>query len=219
MNCFGGFLFLVRMNNMKYILLIVSLLIFNGCSLATGSKNVTKIFSMEEVVAAGIKSKGDFETKFPESTDAKWGFFDGREVAILRYPTVDLANTAGNTTAIEQTEKIEVVEKNIAHGLKVEKTKCRGYKPGVGVSGRGGLKLSSSFNANNALSGVLITNKLILLETDAQEHFEAAPCVRREPMYTEFIIHGNLVIMAEPLPTEDSDGTIKFLDKMASNLK
>ena len=96
---------------MKYILLIVSLLILSGCSLATGSKNVTKIFSMEEVVSAGIKSKGDFETKFPESTDAKWGFFDGREVAVLRYPTVDLANTVGKTTAIEQTEKIEVVEK------------------------------------------------------------------------------------------------------------
>ena len=43
-------------------------------------------------------------------------------------------------------------------------------------------------------------------------------CVRRAPMYTEFIIVGNLVILSEPLATEDSEGTIKFLQETAEKL-
>ena len=44
------------------------------------------------------------------------------------------------------------------------------------------------------------------------------PCVRRGPIYAEFIIYGNLLIMAEPLATEDEDGTIKFLEDTARSL-
>ena len=44
-------------------------------------------------------------------------------------------------------------------------------------------------------------------------------CVRREPMYTEFKIHGNLIILMEPLATEDQNDTRKFLDKAASSIK
>ena len=83
---------------------------------------------MEEVAVTGIKIKKDFETEFPEATDAKWGFLKGRDVAVIRYATIELANTLGRTAGEEQTEQIEVVEKNIAHGSKVEKTECRGHK-------------------------------------------------------------------------------------------
>ena len=58
---------------------------------------------MDEIVVIGIKIKGDFETNFPESTDSKWGFLKGREIAIIRYPTVELALTLGKTAAEEQT--------------------------------------------------------------------------------------------------------------------
>ena len=57
--------------------------------------------------------KGDFETKFPEATDAKWGFLKGREVAIIRYGSVDLAKTLGNVVGEEQTEILEVKDRNI----------------------------------------------------------------------------------------------------------
>ena len=42
---------------------------------------------------------------------------------------------------------------------------------------------------------------------------------RREPMYTQFIIHGNLVIMGEPLATEEPSDTISFLRATASKLQ
>ena len=163
---------------MKRILFFISLLIFIGCSQAE-SKDSNKIYSMDDVAVVGIKMKGDFKTDFPESTDAKWGFLKGREIAIIKYPTVELARTLGKTAAEEQTELIEVVEKNIAHGPKVEKIECRGHT-GYGVHG-------------NCSS-------------------------RREPMYTEFIIHGNLVIMGELLATEDSEDTLAFLQETADKL-
>ena len=126
-----------------------------------------------------VKIKGDFETNFPESTDSKWGFLKGREIAIIRYPTVELALTLGKTAAEEQTELIEVVEKNIAHGPKVERKECRGHT-GQGIHG-------------NCAS-------------------------RREPMYTEYIIYGNLVLMIEPLATEEPIDTLEFLKQISTKL-
>tara|TARA_Y100001960_G_scaffold319367_1_gene390578 strand:- start:270 stop:764 length:495 start_codon:yes stop_codon:yes gene_type:complete len=163
---------------MKKILFFIILLIFVSCS-QEESKDSNKIYSMDEVAVIGIKIKGDFETNFPESTDSKWGFLKGREIAIIRYPTVELALTLGKTVAEEQTELIEVVEKNIAHGPKVERKECRGHA-GYGIHG-------------NCSS-------------------------RREPMYTEYIIYGNLVIMAEPLATEEPEDTLGFLQETADKL-
>ncbi len=163
---------------MKKILLFIILLIFVSCS-QEESKDFNKIYTMDEVAVIGIKIKGDFETNFPESTDSKWGFLKGREIAIIRYPTVELALTLGKTAAEEQTELIEVVEKNIAHGPKVERKECRGHA-GYGIHG-------------NCSS-------------------------RREPMYTEYIIYGNLVIMAEPLATEEPEDTLGFLQETADKL-
>ena len=73
--------------------------------------------------------KGFQIAEFPESTDARWGFYGpgGREVAVLRYPTVELANTNGLQAAQEQTEYIEPIEGITAYGDKVEKTTCRGF--------------------------------------------------------------------------------------------
>ena len=68
---------------------------------------------------------------------------------------------------------------------------------------------------------ILILNKYSFFEnteilTKRPSH---EPCVRREPMYTEFKIHGNLVILMEPLATEDRNDTIKFLNNAVSNIK
>ena len=125
---------------MRVLLIVLVMLLVLSCN--NIEINEAKIYSMEDFTGIGVKMKGDFETEFPEATDAKWGFFKGREVAVLRYPTIDLAKINGLTAGSEQTEKIEITKKNIAHGYKVERTICRGHKPGVGVSGRGGLKLS-----------------------------------------------------------------------------
>ena len=103
-------------------------LIFACSSAVEEPIQVDTIYSMEDASMLGIKNlmKNDFETNFSEATDAKWGFWKGREVAIIRYDSVESARTLGKVAAEEQTELIEVVEKNIAHGPNVEKTKCRG---------------------------------------------------------------------------------------------
>ena len=98
--------------------LILSLIIFSifACSNEKEVVEVTKIFSMEDVASAGFKVKKDFDSEFPDSTDAKFGFYKGRDVGVIRYETLELAKSSQHTSATEQTELIEVVEKNIAYG-------------------------------------------------------------------------------------------------------
>ena len=94
---------------MRFLILFSTILLVFACSQEEEITEVTKIFSMDEVSSAGFKVKKDFSTAFPDSTDAKWGFYKGRDVAILRYPTLELAQTSGEIAAKEQTEQIEVV--------------------------------------------------------------------------------------------------------------
>ena len=204
--------------------LVIGLILFFVISCTNNSTvEINKIFSIEDIALTGIKIKGDFKTNFPESSDAKWGFLKGREVAIIRYPTVEFAKTFGKIAGEEQTEFIEVANKNIAHGEKVEKTKCRGFR-----SNRYGFnnKLNLSFNGNNGLDHIFILNKSILFENEINFIPVGKVCVVREPLYTDFIIHGNLVILGEPLMkdygqgqmTESSEKTITFLRETAERL-
>ena len=204
---------------MRVIILFSLILLIFACSQEEEITEVTKIFSMDEVSTAGFKVKKDFNTEFPDSTDAKWGFYKGRDVAVLRYASLELANSAGALAGREQTEQIEVVEKNIAHGPKVERTECRGHKQNKPNSSSVYLK---SFRNNIGFENSLILNKNSFIEELDNSGFMKPSwmaCVRREPMYTEFKIHGNLVILMEPLATEDQNDTRKFLDKAASSIK
>ena len=208
---------------MKASFMLVILILLFGCS-KQETDSINKIYSLEDVVSTGYRVKGEFKTaKFPETTIVKWGFYKGREVAVAVYPTIELANTFGKIAGEEQTEKIEVVEKNIAHGEKVEKTKCRGFR-----SNRYGFnnKLNLSFNGNNGLDHIFILNKSRLFENEINFIPVGKVCVVREPLYTDFIIHGNLVILGEPLMkdygqgqmTESSEKTITFLRETAERL-
>lgn len=205
---------------MRPLFIIFVLLIIVSCNEAVPDK-INKIYSMEEVAVTGIKIKKDFETEFPEATDAKWGFLKGRDVAVIRYATIELANTLGRTAGEEQTEQIEVVEKNIAHGSKVEKTECRGHKankPNSSDVYKLDIKWNSDFGIGNTF---ILSKNLRLFENEIvlpPQKPSWMECVRREPMYTEFIIRGNLVILGEPLATEDSESTIKFLEESADKL-
>lgn len=203
------------MNRKFLIFLTVSLIL--SCSSLAPLEESTIIYSIDDVASAGFKVKKDFSTEFPDSIDAKWGFHNGRDVAVIRYPSIELAKSSGYISGTEQTELIEVVEKNIAYGPKVERTECRGdaqNKPDSSdvykISPRETIGKESLFIINK--SRFFEDNKTL---TKRPAH---APCVRREPMYTEFIIYGNLLIMAEPLATEDKDGTIKFLEDTARSL-
>ena len=201
----------------RKIIICLFIIIVLSCSSLTPLEESTKIYSIDDVASAGFKVKKDFSTEFPNSIDAKWGFHNGRDVAVIRYPSVELAKSSGYISGTEQTELIEVVEKNIAYGPKVERTECRGDAQNKPDSSDV-YKLSPRGMVGK--ENLLFINKSSFFEdtqplTKRPAH---APCVRREPMYTEFIIYGNLLIMAEPLATEDKDGTIKFLEDTARSL-
>ncbi|MBO82780.1 MAG: hypothetical protein CL506_00255 [Actinobacteria bacterium] len=208
---------------MRILLILLILLTIFACS-ETERIQVDTVYSIDDVLAAGIKVKNDLKTEFPQATDAKWGFIDSREVAVIRYPTAEIARTLGATAAQEQTQFIEIVEKNIAHGPKVEKTKCRGLK-----SNRYGFNNKMNFKTNPeiGLGNILILNKLKIFENEINLTFqEAAVCVRREPLYSDFVIHGNLVFLGEPLMKdygqgqmiESAEKTIKFLEEVVERL-
>ena len=204
-------------NSMKASFMLVILILLFGCS-KQETDSINKIYSLEDVVSTGYRVKGEFKTaKFPETTIVKWGFYIGREVAVAVYPTIELANTFGKIAGEEQTEKIEVVEKNIAHGPKVEKLICRGHSRGGGWTGRHGIKFDVRWNSEEGLGNTLIINKSRLFQNDIDLP-HGRTCVRREPLYTEFRIHGNLVLMVEPLATEDSEKTIEFLNELIKSI-
>ena len=202
----------------RKIIIFLTISFVLSCSSLAPLEESTKIYSINDVASAGFKVKKDFSTKFPDSIDAKWGFHNGRDVAVVRYPSIELAKSSGFISGTEQTELIEVVEKNIAYGPKVERTECRGdgqNKPDSSDVYK--LYPRGMIGKEN----ILLLNKTMLFEDNSEEPIRRpahAPCVRREPMYTEFIIYGNLLIMAEPLATEDKDGTIKFLEDTARSL-
>ncbi len=203
---------------MKILFYLSIFSIIIGCSPEPSYEGSNKVYSMDDVASAGLKVKKDFATEFPDATHAKWGFYKGRDVAVIRYDSVELANASGQIAGSEQTQKIEVVEKNIAHGPKVERTECRGHKANKPNSS------SVYFKSDRSQLGfedTILLNKLIFIE-ESNKSQQMKPswmaCVRREPMYTEFLVHGNLVIMIEPLATEDKNDTVKFLEKTASSL-
>ncbi len=203
---------------MKYLLFLILVFYLIGCSSSGSSIETDKIFTLEEIKSSGFKLRGDFDSNFQGSTNSVHGFYKGREVAFIVYPSLDLARTNGIDTANEQTEMIEIVEKNIGHGPNVEKLVCRGYKPGVGVAGRGGLKLNQLPESNPGLDGIIITNKLQMFSELENSFNNAPPCVRRDPLYTHYKVFGNIIIMAEPLNTEDEKDTSKFIENLASKL-
>ena len=193
-------------------ILFILLLFLLSCS-GNSKLESNKIYSVEDIKSTGIKIQGKFETDFPESIESSWAFFKGREIAVLMYPSLDLANTNGKTAAEEQTELIEVVEKNIAYGEKVEKTACRGYGDIVLEN----QKLRERISSNLGIDNTLIINKLKFFNDDKVEYLNAPACPRREPLYTEYIIYGNIIFLIEPLRTSGEDSN-KFLENLVSKL-
>ena len=63
---------------------------------------------------------------------------------------------------------------------------------------------------------ILILNKSSFIEPELNLETNGVRdgCVRREPMFIEFRIHGNLVIMVEPMPDEDRPAMNKIIDEI-----
>jgi len=196
---------------MKKFLFIVLILLLS-CS-GNSKLESNKVYSFEDMKNTGIKIQGQFETDFPQSIESSWAYYKGRELGFIMYPSTDLANKNGKIAAEEQTELIEVVEKNIAYGEKVEKTTCRGYGDIVLEN----QKLGEDISSNLGIDNTLIINKLKIFNDDKIEHSKEISCPRREPLYTEYIIYGNIVFLIEPLRTSGEDPK-KFIENLVSKL-
>ena len=196
--------------------ILIFIFLFAACGGDSSSDEFissSNIYEMKDVTSVGWKMKKGFEiAEFPESTDARWGFAppDGREVAVIRYPTVELANTNGLQAAQEQTEYIEPIEGITAYGDKVEKTTCRGfadYPPPYKVTQEKNLGINKTFflNKNNFIE-------------DAIDPINA-DCPRREPFYRNYLIEGNIVLLGELLRKEDLQMVDAFLEDMAIKIR
>ena len=196
------------------IIIILNILIFScgGDSSTDEFVSSSNIYEMSDVTSVGWKMKKGFQiAEFPESTDARWGFYGpgGREVAVIRYPTVEFANTNGLQAAQEQTEYIEPIEGITAYGDKVEKTTCRGFAD-YSTPYKMTLKIDS-------FKSFYDTRKNIIPENE--EVYTNQECPRREPLYREYIIEGNLVFLGELLRGEDLQMVDAFLEEMAIKIR
>jgi hypothetical protein len=195
---------------------LIFIFLFAACGSDSSSDEFvssSNIYEMKDVTSVGWKMKKGFQiAEFPESTDARWGFAppDGREVAVIRYPTVELANTNGLQAAEEQTEYIEPIEGITAYGDKVEKTTCRGfqdYPPPYKVTQEKNLGINKTFFLNK--------NNFIEETIDSIN----ADCPRREPFYRVYLIEGNLVFLGELLRKEDLQMVDTFLEELAIKVR
>ena len=69
--------------------------------------------------------------------------------------------------------------------------------------------------------GEIVTlNKSSFIESelDLESSSVRDGCVRREPLFIEFRIHGNLIIMIEPMPEEDRPAMNKVIDEIVAKL-
>ena len=195
--------------------ILIFIFLFAACGGDSSSDEFissSNIYEMKDVTSAGWKMKKGFEiAEFPESTDARWGFAppDGREVAVIRYPTVELANTNGLKAAQEQTEYIEPIEGITAYGDKVEKTTCRGFADRPPP-----YKLSPQTNKINTFH---LSKKNIIVENEP--YVPSAECPRREPFYRVYLIEGNLVFLGELLRKEDLQMVDVFLEELAIKVR
>ena len=196
-------------------LILIFIFVFVACGGDSSSDEFassSNVYEMKDVTSAGWKMKKGFEiAEFPESTDARWGFAppDGREVAVIRYPTVELANTNGLQAAQEQTEYIEPIEGITAYGDKVEKTTCRGFADRPPP-----YKLSPQPNKINTF---YLSKKNIIVENET--YVPSAECPRREPFYRVYLIEGNLVFLGELLRKEDLQMVDVFLEELAIKVR
>ena len=201
----------------SYILLLIILsAIFIACGGSSSSEEFVSsdnVYEMSDVTSAGWKMKRGFEiAEFPNSSDARWGFAppNGREVAVIRYPSVDLANSDGLQAAKEQTEYIEPIEGIKAYGDKVEKTACRGfadYPPPY--------KLTDP--DSNGINKTYLLNKNTFVE-ETKIPF-SADCPRREPFYRVYLIEGNLVFLGELMRKEDLNMVEVSLKELAIKIR
>lgn len=147
------------------------------------------IFSIEDLVALGWKEQKDLLLEYPESTAAKWGFLNTKELGVLVYPSAAIAQVQGAEAALAQTA---LGPDGKAIGLQ-DRIFCRQTQ---GQSAVGLLDSSDESDGSNAFR----------VSFSSETTVEQRVCANKFPTYRQFRILGNIVLLCEGEgPTGDAE--------------
>lgn len=184
-----------------------------------------RTYTAESPGSLGWKSKGRFQSEFAGASSAEWGFLDGREVAFIVYPTAADARESGSAAGAAQTALTDAG----TYALGVERTKCAGFgnyrtpyllapateppicilpaeeRGGLGGSERCAMERVASLGAGQA-------------GPRTGEAFDPQTvCPRRVPMYAEYAVEGNLVILCETKPSDGKAECAALAERLRSS--
>jgi hypothetical protein len=142
-----------------------------------------KIFSSADMKAIGWKSQKDLLLEYPESTEATWGYLNTKEVAILVYPSAEVARVQGLAAAKAQTA---VGEDGQATG-EIDRISCRDAQ---GQSAVGLLDVRESLGDPHMV-------RVSFTKESSDTTFEPRVCSNKYPTYTDYRIIGNMVVLCE----------------------
>ncbi len=140
------------------------------------------VFSIDDLKALGWKEQRDLLLDYPESTDAKWGFINTKELGVLVYPSAAIAQVQGAQAALEQTA---IGPDGKAVGEQ-DRISCRQ------AQGQSAVGLMESESGQDRDS-----SKAFHISFSSDTTLEQRVCANKFPKYTEFRILGNMVLLCE----------------------
>jgi hypothetical protein len=142
-----------------------------------------KIFSSADMKAIGWKSQKDLLLEYPKSTEATWGYLNTKEVAILVYPSAEVARVQGLASAKAQTA---VGEDGQATG-EIDRISCRD------AQGQSAVGLLDAIEPAHDPHMVRVS----FTKESSNTAFEPRVCSNKYPTYTDYRIIGNMVVLCE----------------------
>ncbi len=142
--------------------------------------NTESVFSVDDLKAVGWKEQRDLLLDYPESTAAKWGFLNTKELAVLVYPSAAIAQVQGAEAALAQTA---VGPDGKAIGDQ-DRISCRQAQ---GQSAVGLVEPQDDSDGSRAFH----------ISFSSETSVEQRVCANKFPTYRFFRILGNIVLLCE----------------------
>ena len=139
-----------------------------------------QVFAVDDLKSLGWKEQKELLLVYPESTDAKWGFYNTKELAILVYPSAAIAQVQGVEAALAQTAK---GPDGKAIGEQ-DRISCRQAQ---GQSAVGLIEPEDTSDDSKAFH----------ISFSPDTTVEQRVCANKFPTYADFRIVGNIVILCE----------------------
>lgn len=140
-------------------------------------------FSIDDIKALGWKEQRDFALDYPESTDAKWGFINTKELGVLVYPSAAIAQVQGAEAALTQTA-LGPDGKSI--GVQ-DRISCRQ------AQGQSAVGLVDPVDSTGPADG----SRAFRISFSSDTSVEQKICANKYPKYRDFRILGNIVLLCE----------------------